>query len=238
MKLSLRLFLKVMASLAVTALLTFFASAQNASARETSVTALAGDARYSKGGGAFVPLSIGTKLSEGDVIKTGAGSHVDIDLGDVGLMQLAPNSTFAVRSLKVTPTAADVVTETDLDLKSGAIYFKVNKLSKASRFEITTPKGIAGIRGSAGLMTADGQLTMTEGTAGIAYPNNGGVDTFIVHDGETVGPSDRPPHRASEEVLRDIAEALRDAATHGIGRDVQPFVPPLEPFISPVLPGK
>jgi hypothetical protein len=130
------------------------------------------------------------------------------------------------------------VTETDLDLKSGALYFKVNRLAKAGRFEISTPKGIAGIRGTSGSMTADGQLTISEGMAGIAFPNNGGVDTFIVHEGETVGPTDRPPHAAPGQWLRDIVEALHDASTHGIGRDIRPFVPPLEPFISPALPGR
>lgn len=231
--------MKVMASIAVTTLcVTFSASAQDARVRKASVTALAGDARYSSGGGAFVPLPVGTKLNEGDVIKTGGGSHVDIDLGDnVGVVQVAPNSTLTVRTIRSTHTAAENVTETDLNLGAGALYFKVNHLAKAGRFEISTPKGIAGIRGTAGSMTADGQLTISEGMAGVAYPNNGGVDTFIVHEGETVGPTDRPPHPAPGQWLRDIVEALRDAATHGIGRDIRPFVPPVEPFISPVLPG-
>jgi len=238
MKLSPGRFLKVMASLAVTALLNSSALAQDAKMREASVVALAGDARYSAGGGAFVPLAVGTKLNEGDAIKTGAGSHVDLDLGgNVGVMQLAPNSTFTVRTIRATRTPADVVTETDLDLKQGTLYFKVNRLAKAARFEISTPKGIAGIRGTAGSMTSDARLTLSEGMAGIAFPNNGGVDTFIVREKETVAPDDRPPHAAPDELIREIIEALRDAATHGIGRDIQPFVPPVEPFISPILPG-
>jgi hypothetical protein len=205
--------------------------------REATVLALAGTARYSSGGGSFSPVAIGTVLHEGDIVQTTAGSHADIDMSDnVGLLQVAPNSMVTLRTMKTTRTPADTVTETDLDLKKGTLYFQVNKLSKASRYEITTPKGIAGIRGTAGSVTADGQLTITEGLGGMAYPNNGGVDTFLVHDGETVGPNDRPPHPAPGEVLRDIVEALRDAATHGIGHDLKPFVPPVEPFISPVLP--
>jgi len=237
MKLSPGLVLKVMASLAVVAL-SSSALAQNGATRNASVTALAGDVRYSKGGGAFVPLPVGAKLNEGDTIKTGASSHVDVNLGgNVGAIQLAPNSTCTIKTTKATQTAADVVTETDLDLKAGTVYFKVNKLSKASRYEISTPKGIAGIRGTAGSMTSDGRLTLAEGMSGVAYPNNGGVDTYIVHDKETVAPEDKPPHPASEQAIREIVDALRDASTHGMGLELQPFVPSLETFVSPTLPG-
>jgi hypothetical protein len=238
MKLNFDASFKAMTLVSIAALFTFTAAAQTAK-REAQVLGLAGDVRHSSGGGSFAPLSIGTKLHEGDVIKTGRGSHADIDLGDnVGLVQVAPHSTFAVRTLTTTRTDADTVTETDLDLKEGAVFFKVNKLAKASRFEITTPKGIAGIRGTSGSMTADGQLTVGDGMAGAAFPGAGGVETFIVNAGETVGPTDKPPHAAPEQWLRDIVDALSDAATHGIGRDTRPFVPPIEPFISTVLPGR
>jgi hypothetical protein len=239
MKLSPGLVLKVMASLAVVAFSSSSVLAQKGGPRTASVTALSGDVRYSKGGAAYVPLPTGAKLNEGDTIKTGPSSHVNVNLGgNVGVIQLAPNSTCVVRTIKATPTAADVVTETDLDLKAGTVYFKVNKLSKASRYEISTPKGIAGIRGTAGSMSADGRLTLVEGMSGVAYPNNGGVDTYIVHDKETVAPDDKPPHAASEQALREIVDALRGATMEGLGIEFQPFVPSLEGFISPTLPGE
>lgn len=240
MKLNFNSSFKAMALVSVAALLAFPVAAQSKK-REAQVLGLAGNVTYSAGGGGtFTPLYIGTKLHEGDVIKTGGASHADIALGDnVGVVQVAPHSTCVVRTLTTTDTGAERVTETDLDLKEGAVFFNVNKLAKASRFEITTPKGIAGIRGTSGSMTADGQLTVQEGMAGAAFPNTtGGVDTFIVNAGETVGPADKPSHAAPEQWLRDIVGALSDAATHGIGREFTPFVPPVEPFISTVLPGR
>jgi hypothetical protein len=240
MKLSSVFSSKAMALFGLAALFTTSVLAQTR-AREATVMASAGDARYSAGGtGAFTPLALGTKLHEGDVIKTTAGSHVDIDLGNnVGLVQVAPNSTLGLQTMKVTPTQADQVTETDLDLKEGAIFFKTSKLAKASRYEIATPKGIAGVRGTSGYMNADGTLAVGEGLAGISYPNGGGgADTFVLKDGESVGPNDKPPHPAPGDLLRDIVEALRDAATHGIGHDIQPFVPPVDFFVSPTLPGR
>lgn len=228
-----------MALFAVAALFTLSASAQSRS-REAMVTALAGDARYSAGGtGNFTPVAIGTKLHEGDVIKTGPASHVDLELGDnVGIVQVTPHTTFVLRTLKANETSADLVTETELDVREGAIFFKVNKLAKASRFEMTTPKGIAGIRGTSGYLNADGTMAISEGIGAISYPNGNGPETFVLHDGEMVSPTDKPPHPAPGQVLRDIVEALRDAATHGIGHDIQPFVPPIDFFISPTLPGK
>jgi hypothetical protein len=239
MKFSPGISFKALALLAIAAFFTASASAQTRS-REASVLAIGGTASYSAGGsGNFTSLAIGTKLREGDVIKTGGGSHVDVDLGNnVGIVQIAPNSTVALKTMKVTPTEADVVTETDLDVKEGAVYFKVNKLAKASRYEITTPKGIAGIKGTSGYMNADGTLAISEGLGAVSYPNNGTADTFVVRGGEMVSPTERPPRPAPGQILRDIVEALRDASTHGIGRDIQPFVPPIETFISPVLPGR
>jgi hypothetical protein len=226
MKLSNKISVAV-ASLAALAVCVSTASAQNTEKRMARVTSLAGEATYSSGSSEFRPLAVGTRLSDGDVVKTGTGSHVDIDLGDnVGVLQIVPRSTLGVQTLKITRTGAEPITETQLDLREGALFAKVNKLAKGSIYEIRTPKGIAGVRGTTLFLTADGQLTVGEGMAAIAYPNNGGVDTYIVKAGETVGPNDKPPRPAPGQVLRDIVEALRDATTHGIGRDLQPFVLP------------
>lgn len=237
MNLNSKLSFKALASLVI-ALVAVSASAQTTVDRVAQFNALAGDVRYSSKDGAWVPAAIGTKLYAGDKVKTGPGSHADIDLGgNVGVVQVAPQSIFVIDKITSTDAGDERVTETQLKVESGAIYSKINKMAKGSRYEISTPKGIAGIRGTAVYVTADGQVTVLDGTAGVAFANGGGgVDTFIVNSGETVGPNDRPPHPAPGSVLRDIVEALRDASTHGIGIPLQPFVPPLTPFISPTLP--
>jgi len=235
MKLSSTLTLKAVASLAIAAISILQLQAQ-ATPRTVRVTGIAGDVQYARGGGSYGPIAIGTKLGKGDVIKTGVGSHVDLDMGDnTGQVQLAPQSTLAIDEVTISKTGADLLTETQLSLNSGAMYARVNKLSKGSRYEIATPNGIAGIRGSTLLLTADGQLTMGEGEGAIAYGPN---DVVVVKAGETVGPKDRPPRPAPGQWLSDIVHALRDAVTHGLGRELRPFVPPVEPFISPALPGR
>ena len=214
------------------------AFAQKTVDRIAVINAIAGEVRYSSKDGAWVPAAIGTKLYAGDKVKTGAGSHCDVDLGgNVGIIQVAPLSLFVVEKITSTDAGADRVTETQIGVNEGAIYAKINKLAKGSRYEISTPKGIAGIRGTAVYVTADGQVTVLDGTAVVAYPNGtGGVDTYVVNAGQTVGPNDRPPHTAPPDLLRSIVDALRDAATHGVGRETPLFVQPGVPFISPVFP--
>jgi len=240
MKLSPGFLSKALASLAVVSIAVLPVAAQNPVERVARVNALAGVASYSSKGGAFMPLAIGTRLHQGDTVKTGTGSHVDIDLGgNVGIVQVAPQSTFVIDRITTTDAGPERLTQTELRVDAGAMYAKINKLAKGSRYEVSSPKGVAGIRGTAVYWTADGRLTVLDGVAAVAYPNAaGGVDTFLVHENETVSPDDRPPHPASIELLRDVVEALRDAATHGIGHDGPPFVPPgiENNFISPTLP--
>lgn len=210
------------------------AGAQAQEPNHALVTALAGLVEYSHNGGAFVPLPVGKSLGKGDVIRTGPASHCDLAITkNVGNIQITPKSTFGITDLLVTKTAAETVTDSQFDLSRGAIFARVNKLAKASRYEIKTPRGIAGVRGTTLYLTANGDLTVEEGMAGIAY-TGGGV--FVLHDKQTISPGDAAPREASLIILRDIVEALFDVVHHGIGRDIIPFVPPNETYTSPVFP--
>jgi hypothetical protein len=224
------------ATLAVVAALFFItiAQAQTPVQRKVLVKAIAGEARYSVGGGEFEILSPETRVGKGDVIKTAVNSHVDLDMGNnVGIIQVPENSTCTIDEATITKTQVEALTDTQLSVSSGGIYAKVNKLAKGSRFEISTPKGIAGIRGTSIYLTAAGQLTVEKGLAGIAY---GPGDVVLVREGETCGPNERPPHPASLLVLREMVEALLDCGSHGVWYGNLPFFPGFEPFCSPVLP--
>jgi hypothetical protein len=213
-------------------LFVFSATAQNVN--DVLVTAVGGNVSYSSGGGAYVPLPVGTHLRKGDIVKTGPSAHADLQVGNnVGVIQVTPHSTFAISDMTVTQTGADTVTSSEFDLSQGAIYAKVNKLAKASRYEIKTPRGIAGIRGTTLYLTANGDLTIGDGTGGIAYF---GGNAFVLHDGQTISPGDGAPRPASPDLLKDITDSVWDALHHGIGHEFPPFVPPAEQFVSPTLP--
>lgn len=93
---------------------------------------------------------------------------------DQNIVRLSENSALAIDKLTAMQTGADTVTDTELDLKTGRLYFRVKKMSKASRYEIKIPNGVAGIRGSEGVVDAGGLLQMISGSAVFAFGDSAG----------------------------------------------------------------
>lgn len=230
----------VMALIAAALTLTLLgqAQAQNVQEGKAVVRALLGAPEYSRGGGAFVPLKVNTVLHAGDVVKTAKEDHVDLFLGkNNGVVQVTPNSTLLLDKLTFQDTGAEIVSDTQLDLRAGTIQGKVNKMSKASKYEIKTPRGVAGIRGTKYSVSANG--TVTEGTVIVVYVIGGIAQPPItVHEGETVVPGGTPKP-APKDLLNDILNGIHDAENH-IGNQlfIEVFVAPpvVQPFISPTLP--
>lgn len=118
------------------------------------VRAVKGTATYSTNGGPARPLKVGMILRSGSTIRTGSNSTVDLFLGvSAGVVRVAENSTVAFDKLTLTDTGTDTAVEVQLHLPDGEMYFNVNKLSKASRYEIKMPTGVAGIRGTKGCLS-------------------------------------------------------------------------------------
>lgn len=122
---------------------------QAASPGAAVVKKVVGTATYTdaRGGGAIKENDI---LFQGATITTGAGSYVDLDLGVNGnALRVEADSTLALNKLEYTKAIVSVV-DTQLEVKKGSTVANVvNKLSKASKYEIKTPAGVAGIRGTA-----------------------------------------------------------------------------------------
>ena len=51
----------------------------------------------------------------------------------------------------------DTISDTELDLQKGRIFYSVKKLSAESKYLVKIPNGIAGVRGSQGFISADGK---------------------------------------------------------------------------------
>lgn len=216
------------------------AGAQNEQEGKAIVRALLGTPEYSKAGAAFVPLKVNTILHAGDVVKTKEGDHVDLFLGkNNGVVQVTPNSTLLLDKLSFKDTGAEIVSDTQLDVRAGTIHGKVNKMANASKYEIKTPRGVAGIRGTKYSVSASGQVTVAEGTVIVVYVIGGVAQPPItVHAGETVMPGGTPKP-APKDLINDILNGLHDAENH-VGNQIfiEVFVAPVvfEPFISPTLP--
>ncbi len=148
-------------SLLLAALWLFAADAHAASPGAAQVKKVVGSVTYTdaKGGG---PLTEGQILFQGTTITTGAGSYADLNLGVNGdSLRVEADSTLALNKLEYT-RAGEIVVNTQMDVQKGAVVANViNKLSKASKYEIKTPAGVAGIRGTALRAGAAGVFTLS-----------------------------------------------------------------------------
>ena len=174
------------------------------------VVAKMGDARYFVAGDSTPhDIKVGMILKPGITIQTasGPGNYVDIVLNNAAAtapptptpseishwqpkadqdgVRIFENTILAVDKLTRTTTGADVVTDTEMDLKAGSILGTVKKLTPTSKYEVKIPNGVAGIRGTIYFLSASGILRVVDGSVVVAYVGAGGnVITQIVNAGE------------------------------------------------------
>jgi len=208
------------------------------------VRAIKGTATYSTNGGPARPLRVGMVIRSGSTIRTGANSTVDLFLGvSTGIVRVAEKSTVAIDKLTLTDTGADTAVEVQLHVPEGEMYFNVNKLSKASRYEIKMPTGVAGIRGTKGCLSfrqAGNQkppITLLEGRLVFVHVPPGGEPARHTLSAppavyfSAVGGIQPAPAALVNEVTKELDSAQKAAAA--------PFPPPTrnkqaeEPFVSP-----
>ena len=73
------------------------------------------------------------------------------------IIRLSGDTTIKIDVLTVSDTGVDTVSDTELDLQKGRIFYSVKKLSAESKYLVKIPNGIAGVRGSQGFISADGK---------------------------------------------------------------------------------
>jgi hypothetical protein len=201
------------------------ATAATAKQRNAEVVRIKGSARYSTGNNVWQPLKVGTILGAGSIVQTASDSVVDIVFGaklapaphptsagypatgdhvsynpiqQRDVVRLQPDTVMAIDKVTSVQTGADIVTETQLDLRKGSLIGSVNKLSAASTFEIKIPNGVAGIRGTFFTISATGGISVWEGAVSIAVNTPDGPKVVTVNPGfsfdvNTVKTSELPP---------------------------------------------
>ncbi len=135
------------------------------------------------------PARVGDRLqSASDEISTGANSSavLSVDTG-VGTISLTENTTIQIRSFLV---AADNGRITNLFVPRGKARLQIRKFTnRGSQFNIQTPSGISGVRGTKYVVTArpNGNMIMTtfEGSVATTAQNqtkmvNGGFQNLTV----------------------------------------------------------
>jgi hypothetical protein len=198
-----QIFAKTLLACVVTLLALSFVTDLQAQQRQATakVRAIKGSAQVSANGGGWTALKVNDVLKAGAMIRTGAESTVDLFLNN-SVVRVTPETTMGLDKLMVTDTGAESVTETQLNLRSGRILGNVKKLASTSQYQIKTPNGVAGIRGTDFDITVtplgNGQfkmvITSITGTiVGSGANSQGVIKTAIINTGETWTPEDDLP---------------------------------------------
>ncbi|MCX6904577.1 MAG: hypothetical protein NTW03_14070, partial [Verrucomicrobia bacterium] len=181
--------------LSVVAMLTAWASPLTAATDHPGsarVNYVEGRPTFSKPGEAFKMVERDMVLRAGDLLKTAAGSKVDLEMGyNNGGVTLTPNSELAFDKLSYQHVGMEVVCDTEFNLRAGQMSGEVKKLGSGSTYLVKTPRGVAAIKDGHYVISADGSVQADGGTVIMALTmNDGNIKTFTVTDGNTLNPAD------------------------------------------------
>jgi hypothetical protein len=111
------------------------------------VRAAHGSVQYSKAD-QWPVVKRNMELGPGTTLRTGAESYVDLWVNGSSTIRVTALATMQLQKMTRSSAEPGADTETTLDLKSGIIVGNVKKLPANSNYEITTPHGVARIRGT------------------------------------------------------------------------------------------
>jgi len=189
-----------------------------------------GDAMAVDPDGKREPLRVGDFLPQGSSISTGLKSKVDLLFENGTTVRIDPGSEFSLDRLMTSPFNADSIdyrslrdepgnSNTLIGISSGTILFDVAKLKKNSAFQISTPLGIAGIRGTSGFArcnsadaTTPVSFGLASGSADFSSPNGNRRTVGAGESFEVGGPRQG---YAMETKPPDSGNLLRQAGAFG-----------------------
>ncbi|MBN1533010.1 MAG: FecR domain-containing protein [Spirochaetes bacterium] len=132
-----------------------------------------GDVQVKSQGKEFAPAKVAQVILKGDVIMTGTKSHITIQIGERGIVQISPDSTVEAASLFEAGTG-------ELYLTKGTVVSRLDKLGKSNAYRVKTPTAIAAVRGTVFSVSYDsvkcsvgvsrGQVQVTDAVSGKAEP--------------------------------------------------------------------
>jgi len=207
---------------------------QAAEAGKAVVRSIRGKAQYLDSGGQWLELKVGQVLKPGSTVRTASDSHADLFMDENGpVVRLAENTTLGLDKLNYTATGVDTIIETQLDLKSGRILGIVRKMADQSKYEIKTPNGVAGIRGTEYDITATSVLRVVSGSMVMVYvKSDGTVITQVVNSNEMFVPSDGTVKLIPADQLSQLMAEVKDM--EGAPVVALTVEEPIKIFISPL----
>lgn len=112
-------------------------------------------------------------ILSGQIVETGENSRVDLQFRDGVQFRVGPDSKILLKDSKI--LSGENFTRVLIEMKKGKVYTKVDRLSKDSSFEVSTPTSIAGVRGTDFLTKVEGNKTevLVAGGSVEVQPENG-----------------------------------------------------------------
>ncbi|MGP8201313.1 MAG: FecR domain-containing protein [Limisphaerales bacterium] len=99
--------------------------------------------------GPWLPVKPNMKFSAGITLRTGPDGAADISVnGNSSAVRMTNNTILQIPTMSYVGSAREGDTTTMLNLETGTVIGNVKKISANSRYEIMTPHGVAGIRGT------------------------------------------------------------------------------------------
>ena len=106
------------------------------------------------------------------------------------IVRIQENTVLGIDKLTTVHTGADVVQDTQLDLKKGTIFGTTKKVAGASKYEIKLPNGVAAIRGTTYSVSTDGTVYVLSGSAYVTTTKpDGTISTMLVPAGSSYNPN-------------------------------------------------
>lgn len=188
-----------------------------------------GDVQYIlRNGDKGSAVGVGAVIPVGHTIVTGADGKIVGLLSNGTLLTLTANTRMKIATFKQKAFVDDgrklaelqgepSSSEVSIDLDYGSLVVKTKKLKKASSFNIDSPVGVAGIRGTEFQMAAQPdkgvQLDVTEST--VAFTPPGGGDAIPVSQGSglTVSSGGVVTQRSVNPTVATNIESTNQAAT-------------------------
>lgn len=148
----------------------------------------------------------GTELRPGDRLLTGPGARAEVTLDDGSLLQVGAGSSLEVGTLAV---HADASRHVSFRLLLGRVVARVLKLVLGnSRFEIETPSGVAGVRGTAFLVEVDPRgrslVAVFSGAVQVSGTGRAGTEAVLVRPDEEARVEAEGAGPTAPAALRDV----------------------------------
>ncbi len=161
---------------------------------KATIKAIHGTVEYLDNG-AWVPARVNMKFGPGAAIRTAADGTADMSINGLSsAARITNNTVLRIPTMSYVGSEREGDRTTLLNLETGSIIGNVKKITANSRYEITTPHGVAGIRGTdygaSTFSNPDGTGTSTfssfSGTVQAVGKVNGTMETFTLHSGESI----------------------------------------------------